>query len=41
MAIFFKQVTPPWSSNKEKTNHDLFLTILLLLLKLKLLVLLL
>ena len=38
---FFKQVTPPWSSKKEKTNHDLFLTILLLLLKLKLLVLLL
>lgn len=38
---FFKQVTSPWSSKKEKTNHDLFLTILLLLLKLKLLVLLL
>lgn len=38
---FFKRVTSPWSSKKEKTNHDLFLTILLLLLKLKLLVLLL
>ena len=36
---FFKRVTSPWSSKKEKTNHDLFLTILLLLLKLKLLVL--
>ena len=24
---FFKQVTPPRSFNKEKTNHDIFLTI--------------